>query len=439
MRTGLFADKPTPAPLQRQAYYPRLKELAQKATEYYGDRKPQAQDIPARAKKKPGVPPTEEPPSEKSAHSKEGMDIKWIRNVDVPERFFNKDSYDEWRAIVEDENDFLSVIPKGDPYRMERLLNVYASGDFRYFGMKSDKDILEEKDQRTWLMGSDIGVRLRPTSYHQLSAVVEARFLNAPSNEDPEDGFAASDDDGSGAMAKSAYLLVDNLAYNSFLQAGLYRPMFGLHNPDHESLSSRISGLTQAATYKAYGFGTAPNVPFLVANYIQPRTATGTEFEASDGFAVTAGARFVTYGASASASYWDTKWTTVGSTITQKRNMYAFTGGANFKIFNRDLIVNYEFLRAERSDSSGTKNAGTVNTVQTKFRVWREIYTVLNYAYANVARSLGEGDTEETMVGLRSFLMSNFELETLYILRDFTEANVDTGYDLIQLQAHVFF
>lgn len=435
MRTHIFDDKPAPAPLQRQPYYERMRQLAAGATEFYGGRRPQSEPT-AKAEKKPKAKaqPSRGKQATALAHSnemapREGADIRWIKDIDPPERLFNKDSYSEWMAVVNSEEDFLSVIPKGDPYRLERSTKVYASGDLRYFGMKASEPILvNDADQRTWFMGADLGVRLRPTRYNQISAVAEARFQNAPNNEDPEDGFA------SGAIAKSAYLLIDDLAYNSFIQMGLYRPLFGHYDPDHNTLAAEISGLTQTATFKSYGIGTAPNVPYFIVNYIQPYRPAGTEYQASEGFSATAGARFVSYGASAQVSYWDTTWK-AGSGLDNTRKMFAITGGAMLK----NLIANVEFLRVERAISDGTKNAGNVTTAQLKYRTWREIYLVGNYAMSNVARNVGEGSGTETTLGLKSFLMSNFELETLYIMRKLDEQGVDNSYNLIQLQAHVFF
>lgn len=435
-RTSFFEDKPTPAPLEHQPYYERVKQLGRQATQYYGGRAPSAEESRTNEEStKLGKGKKEKPkeslsPSVAPTPAVAGRpEIRWVKDTALNQRHFDKNSYSEWRAVVENEDDFLSIIPRDDPYRLERDLNVYASGDFRYFAVSSSEKNLDGKDQRTWLMGSDIGVRLRPTRYNQLSAVVEARFQNPPQNEDPEDGFT------SGATTKSAYILADDLPYNSFIQAGLYRPMFGLHDPDHTTLSSEISGLTQNATFKSFGVGTAPNVPFLVFNYLQPYRKTGTEYQASEGMVATAGARFVTYGLSLTGSYWDTQYVGTGSSITNKRNMYAFTAGGTWM----NLIANLEILRAEASTSNGVKNAGGVTTLHLKYRAFREIYLVSNFATANVARNLGKGNGSETTFGLKSFLMSNFELETLYISRQLKEQGVDNGYNLIQLQAHVFF
>jgi hypothetical protein len=111
------------------------------------------------------------------------------------------------------------------------------------------------------------------------------------------------------------------------------------------------------------------------------------------------------------------------------------TGGLNYKNF----IVNIEFVRAQISDDAGAKNAGTVVTLQNKYRVFRENYAVFNIASANTARDLTEGSGQETMFGAKSFLMSNFEFEALYIMRKYKENNISSDENMIQLQGHVFF
>lgn len=446
-RTEMFQDKPTPAPLSRQPYADRVKYLGAHATEFYGGRQPQSESAKARVAKSKSSPtkldktgkamPAVEPPVVDNTEAEtastemvqEGPATRFIKNIDPPLRLYDKNSYSEWRAVVESESDFLTTVPKGDPYRLERDLTVYASGDLRWFAMNADKKILVNQKQRTWLMGADIGVRLRPTRFHQLSAVIEARFANDPAGEDPEDGF------GNNAYAKSAYVLVDDLAYNSFFQAGLYRPMFGNYDPDHNSLSSEISGLTQEAVFKGFSVGTAPNVPFVILNYIQPHDKDGGQYESSHGYVVSGGLRFVTMGANATASFWNTEYLGLGQTSESKRQMYTVSAGATYNEF----IFNLELLRAQITNNAGAKSAGNVYTLQTKYRFYREMYAVFNYGTANVARDLTPGNGTETMVGLKAFPISNLELETLYIMRKLKEGGVDTSYDLIQFQAHAFF
>lgn len=457
MRSEHLRDKSTPAPLDRQPYYERMKALAAKATEYYGGRKPQAESRKTRLareekeKKKEKrveyvirkgkkvkvervveveVAPPPKPNLNMSEEvAKEGFDMRGIREVDVPLKLYDKNSYSEWKAVVESEADFLSVVPKDDPYRLERDLSIYASGDVRWFGITASEKVLSGDDQRFWLMGADIGVRMRPFDYHKFSAVIEARFLNGPDGEDPEDGFTDH------AMAKSAYLLWDDLSYNSFLQWGLYRPMFGHYDPDHNSLSSEVSGLTQDKVFKGFAFGTAPNVPFIVVNYVQPYDKDGGEAATSSGFVVTGGGRFVTMGASIAASYWNTDFQKISDTTKYKRQMYSINGGLTIK----DFIFNIETLRAQITSSNQAKKAGNTYTLQTKYRFFRENYLLLNLGNANIARDLTPGKGSDFTVGVKSFPYSNIELEALYVMRKYTENSVNSDYNLTQIQAHIFF
>lgn len=432
-RTQVFRDKPTPAPFNRQPYYDRTRELAAQSTEYYGKVRPNFTAPQKAAKAQPIAKTANQPQKEVARDEAKGSDIVWMKAVSVPDNIFDKNSYEEWKAVVS-RDEFESVIPEGDPYRLERSLGVYASGDVRYFAIKANKEILDGKDQRTWLMDTDIGVRLRPTMYHQISAVVEARFGNEPSNQNPEQGYT------SGALAKSAYLLADDLPYNSFVQAGIYRPMFGLYDVNHTSLASKVSGQGQEAAYKSFGFGTAPNVPFFVFNYLQPYDKSAGQYGSSDGMVATFGGRFVTMGASVAASYWKTKHIVGASNY--EREMYSVNAGGMFReaLFHKDILVNFETLRAKLTNqTTGASNAGNVNTLQAKCRVYRENYLSTNFSFSNVALDLSSGKASEYSVGATSFLMSNLELEALYIARSQETAGVTTDYTLIQVQAHAFF
>jgi len=436
-KTEIFRDKSTPAPLSHQPYYARMRELASRAKEYYGDRKPQASLAKSKSRRsRRGAKPTIEDRVPVTAELiKVGMDIRYIREVDPPERLYDQHSYNEWRAVVYSDADFLSTIPKEDPYRLERDLTVYAGGDIRYFIVRSDDDaLLGGKKQRMWLMGVDLGARLRPLKYNQLSAVIEARFYNGPTDTDPEEGFDT-------AQVKSAYLMLDDLGYNSFAMAGLYRPMFGNADANHTSIASEISGLTQNAYYKGFAAGTAPNVPFIIVNYLQPYKKAGTEYQTSEGFVVSGGGRFVSYGASVGASYWQTEFPS--GALKKKRNMYSFTAGGTYNRF----IANAEFMRAEVSDNAGGKNAGNVMTAQGKYRIWRENYITGQYGMSNTlagltptTTALGRGTASEMMLGMKSFPVSNVEIEAQYVMRnEKPEGAAAVDASLIQIQAHIFF
>ncbi len=78
-------------------------------------------------------------------------------------------------------------------------------------------------------MSFDMGVRYRPVR-EKLSFVFESRFLNIPGNSDLDQTFTTS------SRVRSAYFIADDLMYNSWVMAGLYRPMFGNYTADHTLL-----------------------------------------------------------------------------------------------------------------------------------------------------------------------------------------------------------
>ena len=170
-RSDFFRDKPTPAPLDHQPYADRVKQLASRASEFYGGRRPQSEIAKSDSKNLKTRNSRNE--STTMVNRTDDGKIVWIKGTEPDLKFYDKNSYSEWHAVVDNNEDFESTIPDGDPYHLERDLSVYASGDFRYFYLNTDKaNILDGKKTRSALMAADIGVRMRPTKYHQFSSVV---------------------------------------------------------------------------------------------------------------------------------------------------------------------------------------------------------------------------------------------------------------------------
>lgn len=426
--SSFLKDRPTPAPLSRQPYREQVKELGKKYSS--NSRNPSSADsieLHSGEGKKSG--PDRRP------------SMAGLRMTHPPERFYDKHSYSEWLVNVPNQQEFESVIPQGDPYWLERELGIYAGGGLRYLygNIKSETTLAGSPPSTAsrdlnFLMAADLGARMRPFSYNKISFVLESRFLNSNVDSQLEEGFT------SGAQLKSAYILVDDLSYNSFVQAGFYRPMFGHYTPDHTALAQRVSGFSQYSTFKAIGAGTAPNVPFFNVSFIQPtsnrrpRNSTANMLGNGDeGYAMAFGGRFVTLSASAMVSLWNTNWKdNLG--IKHSRRMTSLTTGAMFG----PVIVNGEILRVERS-ALAEANAGTVYTLDTKYRVWRENYAVVNYAKANTSRELLPGSADEYMIGVKSLPFSGTELETLYILRNEEQEGFKRQDRALQIQAHIFF
>lgn len=365
---------------------------------------------------------------------------------------YDKHSWSEWNKNVSNEQQFLAIIPSNDPYRLERTLSTYAGADARYFfgnyklsGLNNTPSANREVDLDGF-MAIDIGLRVRPLKLHNLSFVLESRHQSGAST------YAIESLDNSIGYLKSAYLLVDDLPYNSYVQLGNFRPLFGNMNVSHVSLSQQISGFSGRPTFRALSLGTAPNIPFAMLTYIMPSKAHGASTnnrvgQKDDGFLLTFGGRWITSGLSVKASYWSTsREGTLAPVIGEKRkwDMYSITAGGTVGRF----VINAETLRVERDriDSIGS-DAGNVNTLEAKFRAWRELYLTGSYALSNTASDLSKGDASEIGYGLKFFPVAGLETEIGMSSR--TEKYSDTAnqfsaagelkIDFAYLQMHAYF
>jgi len=316
---------------------------------------------------------------------------------------------------------FLERVTLDDPYREERRTTVTGGLDLRYIVAAPISP--STGSAMAWLMDLDIGTRVRPLR-EKFQLVFEGRFM-APPTAKALDAAVTSE-----ARIRSAYALVDDLPYNAYFMYGLYRPMFGLQSPDHRSLSATISGLTQRAVFHAAGVGAAPNVPFFNAYVLTP--ISSASYDQSKGVVANLGLRFVTLGGSATFSFWRT--TSTSASVITTRTMSALTAGMS--VF--DLVFNAELLRVQRDLSTGQVDAGTVMTLQTKYRLWRETYFQINWATSNVAVTLAPGSASELGAGFRAFLLAGTDLELLYVARTSTAGGITSTEKGMQLQAHVF-
>ena len=359
-----------------------------------------------------------------------------MRNLDYNAKDFDKHANRDWEINVDWET-FISRLPEKDPWRRERDLFIFAGADLRYFlgsrerraNTGEDETEVENKLNLQGLMGVDIGIRFRPIQ-EDLSLVIENRFSNGPSNNSHriERGFTTH------SQVRSAYLIYDDIFYNSWVMAGLYRPMFGYHTPDHESLSNQITGFDQKAVFKSLGIGSAPNVPFANLHIIMP-TEEGT-ISKEKGININVGGRFVTFGLNVKGSYWSTQVDARWDADQTRKKLYALTAGGMFG----DVIANIELLRF-REDKVFSRNEGSVRTVDAKYRVWRENYAVLTLARANTALSKGPGKSSELGFGYKGYLLSGLKVELLLITRKNQENAIDQKItdSLIQGQLHYFF
>ena len=347
-------------------------------------------------------------------------------------KFYPESAYDNddgaYAVTVANWAEFKERLTRDDPWRLERSRRVTGGGDIRYLSIQNQsEDVPEEDKSLSWLMSVDVGLRLRPIQKH-LSAVVETRYLQAPKRTQ-EQVFTGP------ARTRSAYFLVDDLPFNTFFQYGLYRPLFGHYTPDHTALAQRQAGFTQRSLYRAITIGTAPNVPFFNVHLIQPQHGNATD--QSQGYAFSFGLRAVSFGASAIAS----GWITTDRVTNLTKQMFAYSAGGALSRF----VANVELLNFRQEIETERFAQGSVTTLETKARLWRENYAVYNFATSNLAYNFREGAVNENMIGVKSFPIVGTELEVLYITRteDVSEAEgveAQTNESkTIQTQLHVFF
>ena len=339
-------------------------------------------------------------------------------------------------------------IPREDPYRLEKTNPVTVGGDLRFFyiqqsegarpGSKLEKGVF-------FPMVFDFGVRVRPLK-KKLSFVYEGRIVNR-GQLGPNSNISSLDSlfgpRGSG-INRSAYLLVDDLAYNSYFQLGFTRPMFGLYSANHNAMISDYTGLGFSTSLKMIGFGLAPNVPFAIFNYILPATGVQSGMSAEKGFQLTGGLRFVRYGAHLVAHYWRTERSQ--GNLPFKRSLWNINGG--LVLLNRRLILNGELthvgLEYEGAD------IGKILGLETRFRIWREAYVKASLTQANVAvdydlsyqsqTGLSPGSGQEIQYGFRGFWLSGFETEVLVankLIKE--EGNEDYKENTMTFQMHAYF
>ncbi len=363
-------------------------------------------------------------------------------SLDHREKYYDQFSNRDWKEInAKSLRQFLSRVPAGDPYRLERTKTLTGGADLRYFyGKVTNNHVPGNNNTRDMnlLMNVDLGLRFKPTEEH-LSIVFENRFSAFPGSDTGVlDSFKIS-------KIRSAYVLTDNWMYNTWLMAGIYRPDFGLYTPDHTDLKATITGMDQNSSYNSIGIGTNPNVPFINAHYIFKKESDGDfvrvgtrenstsnhRFNNESGFNINASARFITLGLSGKVSYWSTE-----TESGLERSMYSLSGGLKFKRF----VGNIELLRWSVLDPNET--AGTITYIDTKTRLWRENYFTFTTSNANTTIKGTPGNATEYTLGLRSYLFSGMKLDLMYknLTSDYNESSaIDADTTSYFVQFHTYF
>lgn len=359
-----------------------------------------------------------------------GIPLKTIPSVVINEKPYDRKTENE-KIIAGSLLEDLFVIPRDDPYRIERETYFTVGADLRFFYWQNNTAGIPDRLKSVFFpMTMDAGFRVRPIK-EKLSFIYETRGFGTP-NQKIENLFASN------IRTRSAYVLVDDLPYNVYLQGGVYRPMFGYYTPDHESLISRVSGINQFSTYKAVGIGAAPNVPFVVANLILNTDVSGIQPE--NGFVITGGLRFVKFGGSLTASYWSTKNDNASIGAVSSTNMFDVNGGITYKKF----LLNWDWLRVEKitkvAAGDPPVNAGDVLTMELRYQAWRQVYPFFIYSTTNVApTSLGVGSGSEMTLGATAFLYSGIETSLLFANRSNTVSGTTTSGSMLMAQLHMYF
>ena len=438
-KSKMLKSKGLPAPLEYQKYAKMPKKLKPANVDYY------------------------------TKLAKKGPPLVVVPGVDYDIADYDKSDKQEF-INVETRAEFLGRVTDNDPWRTERTKEWFAGGEFRYFNFLSgEREASGAAGSGTFdiegggPMAFDLGLKYKPIPAKMVAFVFEARNFNNPVNTgtasrgSTERFFTGS----GGTQTRSAYVLIDDLPWASYVQYGLYKPMFGHHSPDHSSIlnnmiysipsSPNSFGISPNSAYalnKVLTIGASPNVPFVNLHWIQPLdnnpSATLNPHGGDSGFAVNAGGRFVTMGANFMVSYWSTKGPRQGSPSTDdlETNMLSITGGLAFGKSSR-VIINADISSIEKEYDVGQSDKGNVTTIEAKWRVWREMYLVTNYGNSNVTRSLKRGEANETMIGAKMFFTPGTELEVLQISR--TDRSTEPGQvgradtDMLQAQFHWWF
>lgn len=383
----------------------KLRPAETKDQYYTDDRLKKFEDAPEKKKRRVGV---------------EGFPLRET-TARLPEEAYDRHNGANEHVLEPDLKKAYMRIPDEDPWRLRR--NSYFNGgiDTRYFYMNRERSN-GTKVTATFPMMTDVSASVEP--FHGLNLVYESRFINGPGENDWYMGATSS-------IARSAYVMVDDLPFNTFAMYGLYRPLFGHYNPDHTTLYALASGKGYRAVNRAVSVGTAPNVPFLNLHYIMPiEDSSGLSKE--QGYAVNAGARWVTLGAYLMFSSWNT---TTQDATEEKLTMNSLTGGGTWK----GLTISWDATRIQK-EATGRKDAGFLLTVENRYRFWEEAYLKFNYETLNTTPALAAGKSDQMSFGLSAFLISSLELDLTYKTLNVTpEASAATKEKSLLAQIHFFY
>ncbi|MFK8137110.1 MAG: hypothetical protein AB8E15_02005 [Bdellovibrionales bacterium] len=362
----------------------------------------------------------------------EGLPVKYRKNLPRNEKAYDKYHDTRWNINNKIKHIDMATMGPKDPYRLTRKewFTPHAEARFFYISKSDSQDSANDINSLSW-MAFDLGGSIRPfKKQNNVAFVFESRYYNGPTNTQWDEVFNNN-------YARSAYVLWDDLPYNSYVQYGLFRPMFGHYNPDHNTLFQQMTGLRYLGTKKALGFGASPNVPFFNINLITPEAGASS---ADSGIVATFGGRFVTLGLSMGLSYWNTTSSTSGIDIDLQ--MIAVDFGSQIG----DFTINFNGTKFDSVDPTKTpeptENGGFITTLEGKYRFYRETYAMLSYSNSNTAKDFTPGAAQQVGFGVKSFLYPGVETEFYYYIDTETDednTDPDSTENLAQLQLHVYF
>ncbi len=360
---------------------------------------------------------------QKSA-SKAGLRLKRSKNYYIDDTAHDRSDGREDDIATSDVEYWLQV-PQLDPKRKRLETKVDGGGSFRYQlvsvpTIKVNDQDFESPDLQHFLMNADIGVRWRPAKKH-LNLVFEHRVLGSPRENSFSDLLKES-------RPRSMYLLVDDLPYNSYFQAGAYRFGFGRASPDHTLLTQEILAASTSASkaynmnYQAVSVGASPNVPFANLHYIHKdisnRNAQGEKWK---GFAGQVGMKTVRLGSTASYSFLHLSQEEASGKNQTQAHAVHLGGMLKPKIagnYHR-IIGQFEalHLRKERAAVGVLPEISakaTAVSLDGLMQIWREVYLNGQYSYSDTNRAMQNGSSSQWRIGIKAHLLAGVEVSMRY-------------------------
>lgn len=381
---------------------------------------------------------------------KSGLPLKITRAFPMDESEYTRNDGREL-AIATSEAEFMLQVPTTDPLRELSTRKIDGGADFRILYNKILSQKInsvasdDEPQAQFFLMTADLAIRYRPI-HKNVHFVFEHRSLGVPNSGQNIEALTNR----SSSFMRSAYLMIDDLPYNSFAMAGVYKPLFGYASADHTSLSQSLlsTGLGSLTPYiqqyEAVTVGLAPNVPYANIHYLRKNLAAGDGDWS--GFGANLGLKFVTLGGNLSYSLLKASHQQATETTDITAHSVVVGGMVQPQLFgtNYPVIANAEYLLINRDSPSKEQNNATL-TVDSFFKVWREFYLNVQYATSNSNKVFANGEASQLRLGVRSFITTGVDWTLHYGMEsETTEAfaglpATEIKSQMIQSQLHFYF